>query len=83
MKKIYEIPNYLIEEINQNELISKKHKNIYRVLNYIDYLLIVTSTITGCVSISAFAFLIGIPIGITISAFGLKLCAITVVIIKN
>ena len=83
MKKIYEIPNYLIEEINQNELISKKHKNIYRVLNYIDYLLIVTSTITGCVSISAFAFLIGIPIGITISAFGLKLCAITAVIIKN
>ena len=83
LKKIYEIPNYLIEEINQNELISKKHKNIYRVLNYIDYLLIVTSTITGCVSISAFAFLIGIPIGITISAFGLKLCAITAVIIKN
>ena len=83
LKKIYEIPNYLIEEINQNELISKKHKNIHRVLNYIDYLLIVTSTITGCVSISAFAFLIGIPIGITISAFGLKLCAITAVIIKN
>ena len=35
------------------------------------------STITGCISISAFASLIGIPIGITSSAIGLKICAIT------
>ena len=34
---------------------SKKHKKVYRVLNYIDRLLIVTSIITGCISISAFA----------------------------
>ena len=32
---------------------------------------------TGCVSISAFASLVGIPIGITSSAIGLKICAIT------
>ena len=44
----------------------KKHKKVCRVLNYIDCLLIVTSTITGCASISAFASLVGIPIGITI-----------------
>ena len=24
--------NYLIEEINQNELMTEKHKNVYRVL---------------------------------------------------
>ena len=35
------------------------------------------STITGCVSISAFAALVGISIGITSSATGLKICAIT------
>ena len=35
------------------------------------------STITGCVSISLFASLIGIPTGITSSAIGLKICAIT------
>ena len=35
LKKIDEIRNYLIEEINQNELISMKHKNICKVLNYI------------------------------------------------
>ena len=45
--------------------------------NYIEHFLILASTITGCISISAFASLIGIPIGITSSAIGLKICAIT------
>ena len=34
---------------------SKKHKNCCRVLIYIDHLLIVISTITGCISMSDFA----------------------------
>ena len=76
-KKIDEIRNYLNKEINRNELLSKKHKKVCRVLNYIDHLVIAISTITGCVSISAFASLVGIPIGITSSAIGLKICAIT------
>ena len=37
---------------------------------------ILASTITGCISISAFTSLLGIPIGITSSAIGLKICAI-------
>ena len=77
LKKIDEIRNYLIEEINRNELLSKKHENVFRVFNYIDQSLIVISTITGCVSISAFASLVGIPIGITSSAIGFKICVIT------
>ena len=48
----------LIED--HNELMSKKHKKFYRVLNYIEHLLISISTVTGCVSISSFAFLVGI-----------------------
>ena len=56
---------------------SKKHKKVCRVLKYIDHLLIAISTITGCVSISAFTSVIGIPVGITISAIGLKICVIT------
>ena len=56
---------------------SKKHKTVCKVLNYIDHLLIVFSAITGCVSISAFASFICIPIGTTCSAIGLKICAIT------
>ena len=51
---------------------SKKHKKVCRILNYIDHSLFVISTITGCVSISAFASLVGIPIGITSSAIRLK-----------
>ena len=75
--KIDEIRNYLIEEINQNELMSKKQKEVCRVLNYYDHLLAVASTITGCISISAFASSVGIPIGITSSAIGLKICVVT------
>ena len=58
-------------------MISKKHKKICTNLNYIEHFLILASTITGCISISAFASLIGIPIEITSSAIGLKICAIT------
>ena len=46
LKKINEIRNYLIEKISQNELVSKNHKNVCRVLNYIDHLLIVIFAIT-------------------------------------
>ena len=74
---IDEIRNYLIEEMNQNELMSKKHNKVSSVLNYIDYWFIVICTITGCVSISGFASLVGILIGITRSATGLKICVIT------
>ena len=71
-KKIDKIRNYLIEEINWNELMSKKHKKVCKVLNYIEHSLIAISTITGCVSIFAFAFLVGIPVGITSSPIALK-----------
>ena len=56
---------------------SKKHKKVRTTLNYIEHFLILASIVTGCISISAFTSLIGIPIGITSSAIGLKICAIT------
>ena len=59
---------------------SKKHKKVCRVLSYFDNSLIVISIITGCVSISAFASLVRIPIGISSSTIGLKICAITAAI---
>ena len=76
LKSINETRNYFLEEIEQNELMSRKHKKVCTTLNYIEHFLILASTITGCISISAFASLIGIPIGITSSAIGLKICAI-------
>ena len=77
LKNVDETRNYFLEEIKQNELMSKKHKKVCTTLNYIEHFLILASTITGCVSISAFASLIGIPIRVTSSAIGLKICAIT------
>ena len=56
---------------------SKKHKKICRVLNYIEQLHILISTVTGCVSICEFASLVAIPIGIRSSAIGLKICSVT------
>ena len=40
-------------------------------------LLLLVSTITGCVSISDLALLVGVPIGITTSSVRLKICTIT------
>ena len=80
LKKINEMKNYLIEEINQNETICMSHKKVCRVLSYTEHSLIVISTITVCFSISAFAFLVGIPTGITSSAIELKICVIATAI---
>ena len=66
LKNIDEAINYLIQEINRNELMIKKHKKVCTTLNYIKLSLILISPITGCVSISAFAFLVGVPIGIRV-----------------
>ena len=76
-KNINETKNYFLEKIIQNELISKKHKKVCTILNYIQHFLILASTITGCISSFAFTFLLGIPSGITSSAIGLKICVIT------
>ena len=56
---------------------SKTHKKVCTTLNHIEHILVLPSTITGCISISAFTSLIGIPPGITSSPIGLKMCAIT------
>ena len=72
LKNIDETRNYLIEEMNHNELISKQHKNVCAILHYIEHFLILASAIIRCISISAFASLAVIPIGITSAVVGLK-----------
>ena len=61
---------------------SNKDKKVCTTLNYIEYFLILASTITGCISIAAFTTLVGITIGITSSAMWLNVCAITVTVKK-
>ena len=46
-------------------------------------ILILASTVTGCISISGFASLVGIPLGTTSSAIGLTICLIAAGIKKN
>ena len=47
LKNIDETRNYLIEEINQNKLISIRRQKVYRVLNYIKPTIILLSKVTG------------------------------------
>ena len=56
---------------------SRNHKKVFTTLSYFKHFLILASAVTGCISISAFASLLGIPIGIASSEIGLKICAIT------
>ena len=76
-KNIGETKNYFLEQIKQNELMSRKHKKVCTTVNYVEHFLILASAITGCISISAFASLLAIPIRITSSTIGLKICGIT------
>ena len=72
MKNIDQTKNYFIQEVQQNELMSIKHKTFLVTLSYIEHFLILDPTITGCISTYAFASLLGIPVGSTSSAIGLK-----------
>ena len=48
-----------------------------KYLSYVEHLLILVSILTGCVSISAFASVVCVPVGITSSVVGIKICTIT------
>ena len=66
-----------LEEIKLNYLMSKKYKKVCKALNYFYHFLVFVSAVTVYLSILAFASLVGIPVGFTSSAVGLKICAIT------
>ena len=55
---------------------SEKYKKTCKQLNYVEHLPILFSTVTCCVSISAFASLVCVPVSITTSAVGIKICTI-------
>ena len=83
LKIIDEARNYFIEEIEQNELKSYNHKKLCTTLNYIEHFLILAFAVSGCISTSTFASLLGISMGITSSAIRLTICAITAGIKKH
>ena len=57
LKNIEYNKNYFIEKM------SKIHKKICTILNYIEQFLVLASAGNGCISISAFTSLLGIHIG--------------------
>ena len=81
LKNVDEARHFL-EEIEQNKLMSRKHRKVCTTLYYIEHILILATAITECISICAFVSLLGIPMGITSSEIGLKNCAIAATIKK-
>ena len=76
LKNIHQTRNYLLQQIEQNELMNRKNKKICTTLNYIELFFTLASAIAGCISTSTFASLLCISIGITDSAIGLNIYAI-------
>ena len=54
----------------------EKHKKVCRTLIYFEHFIFIFA-IKGCVSIYAFTSLVSVPVGISSSAVGLKICATT------
>ena len=77
LRKTDETRNFILDEMKHNNLMTKKYKNTCKYSNYVERFLILIATVTGCVSISAFASLVAILVGTTSSAVGIKICATT------
>ena len=76
LRKIYETKNHFLDEIKHNDLMTEKYEKTCKYLNYVENFIILVSTVTGWVSISAFASLIFVPVRIKNSALGLNIFAI-------
>ena len=77
LAKVDKARSYFVEEIKQNDLMSKKHKKVCEALNCIEHLLISASKVTLFVSISVFASLLDIHPCLASFAVGLEICTMT------
>ena len=69
LKKIDQTKIYFLEEIKQKHTYNESEvKKLFMTLNHIEQSLILASATTGCISISAFTLLNGIPVDIASSA---------------
>ena len=57
-KKIDETRTFLLDETKHNDLMSEQYKRTCKYLHCVEHLLILASTINGCVSIASFASLL-------------------------
>ena len=77
LRKFEETRSYYLDQMKHNDLMSGKYKKRCKYLNFVENLLILPSTITDYVSISKFTSLVGVPVSITSSEIGIKICGIT------
>ena len=68
LKIIDETRIYLLEEIEQNEVMRNKHKKFTTTPNYVEHFLILASEVTECISTSTYDYFLGISIGIASSS---------------
>ena len=71
LNKINEIENYLISDIKERKLMSKRLRKYIASFDYFDKSLIVLSVTSGDISIASFTTVIGIPIGIASASLSL------------
>ena len=82
LNKINEIKDYLVAEIKERELMSKRRSKYITSFDYFGKSLIVLSVATGSISIASFATVIGAPVGITIASFSLAFSICTGIVKK-
>ena len=84
LRKIDETRIYLLDQVKHNDLMSEKYKKTRTKIEdiYADNLLILSSAITAYVSILGFCLWVCVPVGITSSVVGIKMCAIVAEIKK-
>ena len=75
LRKIDETINYILDEIKHNDLMSENDKKVSSALNFCEHFLVFVFPVSGCILISAFASLFGVPVGIARSAVVLNICA--------
>ena len=83
LKKFTEIEAYLHDEIEVRERIAKKMKQFNTITGIEDTGLIISTVITGGISIAAFASGVGLPVSIALSGTSLLLSLATVITRKS
>ena len=83
LAKISEIEAYFLDEIDAREKLAKKIKRFSTITVVLDTSLITTTAITGDISIAALASVIGLPVGISLSATSLLLSLATTITRKT
>ena len=69
--------NYFLEEIEQKNIWVDSTKEFVQLYIIFEHFLILLSRITGCISISALASLLGTPIEITTTAIELRILTLS------